>query len=248
MRGLLVRVGIDQTYGSWNAPCRADGSFCYVPIPEDEQEQFELGFATTYHEFEQYCQIFAQGNGLVFPYGLRGIQCHLDPDFRFLSYGDSDRKATRMLNFFDGSHNNFIAFYASFKQIGLHPQPLVYAIIGLYRFQNVVWAKDVPLNQREQNAHTRLANYRRDNNKDIVIFADKKVSGRLKSLIEIGEQRNNHHYYIREQLLNIWGRTSPRTGWIQRSACLPNFLKPDLFLEWFNSQNPEFVSENNILY
>jgi len=245
MLGLLVRVGIDQTYGGWNAPCRDDRSFCYVPIPIQQEELFDQGFETTYHEFEQDCQNFAQEN--VFPRRLQNAQSHLDPDFRFLSYGDTDRKARRIYAFFENSSDNFIAFYASFKQIGHEPRPLVYAIIGLYRFREVRFARDVPLNQREKNAHTRLAGYQNPNNADIVIFADPRTSGRLRSLIQIGEQHDNHHYYVRNQLLRQWGGISSRNGWIQRSASLPHFCNPDLFLQWFEDQNPQLVHENNIL-
>jgi hypothetical protein len=35
MKALLVRIGIDQEYGVWNAPVDGDGRFVYVPIPED---------------------------------------------------------------------------------------------------------------------------------------------------------------------------------------------------------------------
>jgi hypothetical protein len=36
MRGLLVRVGVDQAYGHWNGPVDpASGQFVYVTIPEE---------------------------------------------------------------------------------------------------------------------------------------------------------------------------------------------------------------------
>ena len=34
MKGVLVRIGVDQAYGGWNAPVDAEGRFVYVPIPE----------------------------------------------------------------------------------------------------------------------------------------------------------------------------------------------------------------------
>jgi hypothetical protein len=40
---LLVRIGIDQTYGCWNAPVDADGQFVYVPIPEACGTTFHAG-------------------------------------------------------------------------------------------------------------------------------------------------------------------------------------------------------------
>lgn len=245
-RGLLVRVGIDQSYGGWNAPCRADGAFCYIPKKPKNPEVFDQGFETTYDEFEQVYQRFA-GTESHFPKWLHQKTCHLDPDFRFSTYGDKGRRAERIFDFFKDSLANFIVFYASFKPMGGDQEPLVYAIMGFYRFQNVCHANQVPLDRRDQNAHTRLASYQRENNEDIVIFADQNKSGRLKSLIKIGERRNGQ-YYVQKNLLNAWGEISTSNGWIQRSAYLPEFCDPEKFLQWFYAQNPEFVHENNIRY
>jgi hypothetical protein len=130
--------------------------------------------------------------------------------------------------------------------MGSDQEPLVYAIMGFYRFQNVGFANQVPLDRRDQNAHTKLANYKREDH--IVIFADKNTSGRLKSLIKIGERRKKRQYYVQENLLNAWGGISSKKGWITRSAYLPHFCDPEKFLQWFYAQNPEFVHENNIRY
>ena len=35
MKAILIRIGIDHEYGSWNAPVDSvSGRFVYVPIPE----------------------------------------------------------------------------------------------------------------------------------------------------------------------------------------------------------------------
>ena len=203
VKGLLVRVGIDQTYGGWNAPCLDNNSFCYLPIPIYPLEVFEHGLETTYDDFEQAYQRFAPANAVAFPDSLHGALCHLDPDFRFLSYGDSGARAKRIKDYFEGSMDNFIAFYASFRRIDSNQSDLVYAITGLYRFENVQYAKDVSELQRDQNAHSRVVNYQSPENTDIVIFADKSKSGRLKYLLPIGERFSNH-YYVREELLKQW--------------------------------------------
>ncbi|NHQ59548.1 hypothetical protein G9409_02920 [Chlorobium sp. BLA1] len=252
MKGLLVRVGIDQTYGGWNAPCLDNNSFCYVPIPisskPQDPEVLEHGFETTYDAFEQAYLCLPPSNAAAFPYKLHAKQCHLDPDFRFLSYGDSGERASRIKNFFKDSKDNFIAFYASFNPVEHNELPLVYAIIGLYRFDDVVLANQVPEHQRCQNAHTRVIDYQKSENKDIVIFGDKSNSGRLKYLLPIGERRSNYHYYVMKELFEQWGGISVHDGWIQRSAYLPEFLNPGSFLKWFNSQNPEFMHDNNVIY
>ncbi len=245
MRGLLVRVGIDQTYGGWNAPCRADGSFCYIPMQPIVPERFDDGLQTTYHEFEAAYDRFANGNG-HFPDWLHNRPCHLDPDFRYLTYGDSGQRAIRISSFFKDSVDNFIAFYASFRPIDGYQQPLVYGIIGLYRFQMVGLAHQVTPDQRSRNAHTRLAGYQHGT--DVVIFAEQNTSGRLRHLLPIGERQDNGHYYVLSHLFDAWGGISSRNGWIQRSVYLPDFCKPERFLQWFTEQNVELIAENNITY
>lgn len=43
MKALLVRIGVDQSYGGWNAPVDAEGNFVYVPIPEKLGTRFHSG-------------------------------------------------------------------------------------------------------------------------------------------------------------------------------------------------------------
>jgi len=53
MRGLLIRIGIDQAYGNWNAPIDpSSGKFGYVPIPEGTQIKFKPGMNRSYQEIE----------------------------------------------------------------------------------------------------------------------------------------------------------------------------------------------------
>ena len=44
MKGILVRVGIDSSYGHWNAPVDPNTlNYVYVPIPENPKHQFREG-------------------------------------------------------------------------------------------------------------------------------------------------------------------------------------------------------------
>lgn len=43
MKALLIRIGVDQAYGGWNAPVDADWRFVYVPIPESPGTRFHPG-------------------------------------------------------------------------------------------------------------------------------------------------------------------------------------------------------------
>jgi hypothetical protein len=49
MRAYLVRVGVDQAFGGWNAPIEPVGNgFVYIPIPEKAGTPFQPGLAKSY--------------------------------------------------------------------------------------------------------------------------------------------------------------------------------------------------------
>src|SRR5438094_690779 len=106
--GLLYRVGVDSEAGRWNAPCRADRSFCYVPIPDEAAGGRGSMFDHTYDEFVP----FVTALGSSWPAGLRGW-CHLDPDFSQLTYGDAGSRAQRICEFI--VPGSFIVFWAGMR-------------------------------------------------------------------------------------------------------------------------------------
>src|SRR5262245_49701223 len=94
MKALLVRIGVDQTYGGWNAPVNAAGEFVYVPIPENSDKLFHPGLERRYGEVLPALYGFCRDHGcdlwedLKFPWELQKFPMHLDPDFEHLTYGD----------------------------------------------------------------------------------------------------------------------------------------------------------------
>jgi len=66
-KGLLIRVGIDLSYGGWNAPYREDGSFYYIPMQPIVPEVFEDSFQTNYDEFEKAFNLYVEDCELTFP-------------------------------------------------------------------------------------------------------------------------------------------------------------------------------------
>lgn len=121
MKGLLVRIGIDQAYGGWNAPVDVDGRFVYVPIPEKLGTPFHPGLERRFgevlpalHDFcaEHNCQLSAD---LSFPNALLHHSMHLDPDFECLTYGDEGaRRGAGMVNMGDG---DLLVFYGGLRPI-----------------------------------------------------------------------------------------------------------------------------------
>jgi hypothetical protein len=232
-RGLLVRVGIDSSCGEWNAPCDSrSGSFTYIPIPESKEQHTSL--ATHFDEF-----IGPVGQlGVTFPKELQGQAAHIDPDFRYLTYGDQGQRAKRIRTIVSESSNSFLVFYVSLRDV--QTTDLVYAITGFYWIAELVEASMVEKSRWHENAHTR----RMKNNGDVVVRAAPEKSGRLAKFIPVGRYRDRA-YRIDKSILKIWGGLDVQDGYIQRSAFLPEFTNPHSFLKWFSQQNPIFLNQNN---
>jgi hypothetical protein len=75
MKAILVRIGIDQAYGAWNAPVHpVTGQFVYVPIPDGAKKNYSPGNA---HGFDQIAAPLAKfakqfaAKDLHFPVAIR---------------------------------------------------------------------------------------------------------------------------------------------------------------------------------
>jgi len=238
MRAYLVRVGIDQAFGGWNAPVDpVTGAFVYVPIPEKAGTAFQPGLAKSYEPFRAALAGFTTPKPL--PDALLGLHPHLDPDFDALTYGDNGLRRGKGLC--DLIRDDVVVFFAGMRPTITCEHNLIYAIIGLYRVAEAVRLRDIPRDRWADNAHTRKLTQGPD---DIIIRAQPDVSGRLERAITIGEFRDKA-YRVRRDLLATWGDLSCRDGFIQRSAVPPAFKDPARFLSWFAAQSPTLLAANN---
>ncbi|MBM4453822.1 MAG: hypothetical protein FJ013_04470 [Chloroflexi bacterium] len=239
MNAYLVRVGIDITpeSGGWVAPVDPEThSFAYVPIVEKEakgKKPIRTKYGTTYDEFKQVCDSL----GVELPQKLVGQKSHLDPDFKYLTYGDEDFRGRPLQGLVSG---DVLAFYAALRPVKPCIVKLIYALIGLYVVDRVMSAKAVPEKDWHKNAHTR----RKPDDTDIVVFGKEGLSGRLERCIPIGGWRYGA-YRVTEELLHDWGGLKVSDGWIQRSAVLPWFCDPQKFYDWFKKKKIALVSKNN---
>ncbi|MGD0795842.1 MAG: hypothetical protein ABR958_09745 [Dehalococcoidales bacterium] len=261
MKGFLVRVGIDSSddSGHWNAPIDVStNKYAYVPIIESEEKDKGIGGETSlirpgyeekYIQFQKCCKSLNTNLPAKFIKKPKYINAHLDPDFRYLTYGDQGERGKPL--FKELGEGDIIVFYTSFEPISPHEQrPLVYAIIGLYILREKGrHAKDIKKEEWHFNAHTR----REPQKDDFIFFGKKGKSGRLETCIPIGERDKNGKYYLRQYLYEEWGgfeympnRTPPKDNrlYIQRSGALPCFTNADKFYEWFQK---EIIKTNNKL-
>jgi hypothetical protein len=243
MRAYLVRVGIDQAFGGWNAPVDPrTNEFAYVSIPEASAQR--PGLATPYDLVRPALARFAEAHpdapprGVQLPAELARANMHLDPDFGTLTYGDTERRGRGLADLEAG---DLVAFYAGLRPVSPCPHALVYAVVGLYRVAEVVRLLTVPAPRWHENAHTRRSEHRPT---DVIVRADPRVSGRLRACLPVGEFRDRA-YRVTRDVLDAWGGLSSRDGYLQRSAVPPRILEPARFLAWFERRRPQLVSANN---
>lgn len=235
MKGLLVRVGADQSEGGgyWNGPVDSKTrEFGYVAIPEallvrtGMRRPFSL-VAPTVHRF-----------GTSLPRWLAGGHMHLDPDFDHGTYGDQGKRAKQIQTKLGGG--DLLVFYAGLRDVG-NATRLVYALIGLYVIKDIMPASAVAASDWERNAHTRRTHI---GPTDIVVTAQPKLSGRCKWCIPVGEFRRRA-YRVRTDLLGAWGGLRVNDGYLQRSARLPEFENAERFYAWFLKQGVPLIALNN---
>jgi hypothetical protein len=245
VRAYLVRVGVDQAYGGWNAPMDPDtNEFVYVPIPESRPMAPAL--LTPYAMIQGALGSFAARHPavpparLTLPRDLAAANMHLDPDFDHLTYGDSGIRRGRGLT--ELGRGDVVVFYSSLRPVAPCPHRLVYALVGLYAVAESVRVESVPASRWSENAHTRCMDRE---GSDVIVRGIPSSSGRLRRCIPIGEFRQLA-YRVQPHVLNEWGRLSCRNGYLQRSAVLPTILDPGRFIRWFERQRPELTRVNNL--
>ena len=237
MKGLLVRVGADQSDdgGKWNGTVNSTtGRFVYVAIPE--KKRVRKGLEKPYRLVEPALTRFAK----QLPSHLADRHMHLDPDFNHLTYGDVRQRAKQIRN--KVGCGDLLVFYAGLRDTN-DSHRLVYAIIGLYVVKKIRFAREIPSRDADINAHTRRWRLKK-NDDDIVVFASPKRSGRLKRCLPIGEYRDRA-YRVQRNILKDWGGLSVKNGYLQRSARLPVFKDAAKFYAWFLRKNPKLLSRNN---
>ncbi len=246
MRAVLVRVGIDCVYGGWNAPMEPDtNEFVYVPINENDKFTFIKNGNRKFEELLPTLEIFSKSHhvdlfkDLNFPRPMLKKSMHLDPDFDFLTYGDiGDKRGKGILSLAKG---DLIIFYAGLKPIRKVKDKLVYALIGLYNIDKILYVNAVSDKDRIKNAHTRRT---WTGETDIVVFAQKGLSGRFDKCIPIGEYRDKA-YRVKKHILTEWGDIDIKDGFIQRSVNPPFLKDPKKFIKWLKAKNINLINANN---
>ncbi len=182
MRGFLVRVGIDSTSGKWNAPVDEKKRFIFVPIPDcpyNPTGEYIEGGKRTYDEVLCVLNQFkTEYNGhsvgskyFELPAKLRKAAMHLDPDFLYMTYGDSGSRGKPLK---DLNKGDFVVFYSSLRSI--QTGKLVYALIGMLMLERKPICETQIEEQKLRNAHSRWFSLAAEDD-DVILCGDADSSG-----------------------------------------------------------------------
>lgn len=104
MKALLLRVGIDKGCGGALAPIFEDGSFEYIPIPEQKINKMDMRtFANTRGAHGRYMAEYL-------PEKTQNKKIHFDPEFETFTYGDTSPSKNNYLLKLE--KNDALVFYA----------------------------------------------------------------------------------------------------------------------------------------
>lgn len=175
---MLLRVGIDSTTGGFVAPLFQDGTFKYIPIPDNKHDTLET---KNYDDFKKYVpeDIFHfQDKKNVWEWDYDEAVLHNDPNFESKSYGDPTTKGKNLLKLKKGDYlifwqafYPFVKSYASNKLINIQKQQNKYykvmAAIGYFKLVEdpiKCWEKDAKVikSKFKENAHILRKQYEKN--------------------------------------------------------------------------------------
>lgn len=152
-QALLLRVGIDKGTGGTLGPIFPDGSFDYVPIPEDRPAPTG----------PMYADLRAHNGGSLarlVPLRLAHRRAHIDPDFHTLTYGDAATRKRAQLGWL--RPGDLLVFYAGLAPAPPDDAPRLFAI-GYLTVKQVhrLTAADIRTNRELWRRFGTTAHFRR---------------------------------------------------------------------------------------
>ncbi|MGA3328085.1 MAG: hypothetical protein ABSF45_26845 [Terriglobia bacterium] len=227
MQVVLLRVGIDTGSGGIVGPVFKNGSFEYIPIPDNSRGHGidKRTYGNTYGR---------HGSRLIryFPErrreAMRGQSIHVDPEFETFTYGDPTIPKVSLQRLAAGS---ILVFYAGLKGWGFERKPALY-IIGCFVATHAGLATSftgVELRRLfRNNFHVKHREVFNDQKEFLVLVKGGKGSRLLKRAVKIssiGQDRIGRPIYIlSKKMQRVFGNFDGHLA-IQRSP--PRWVAPE---------------------
>jgi len=207
---LFLRVGIDRGCGGTLSPRFADGTFEYVPIPEQKELLSGLGVS--------YSDLPSRHGGTLEKYSKSNGYTHYDPEFETCTYGEpSEPKRSQLLRLVAGDR---LVFYAGFQGPGIESGTCF--VIGYLTVREVHRA---PINETwppSSLAHLhRNAHFRRKNPETtlVVVEGDPSSSQLFKSALQLSD-RDQRVLPGVQSVIGFGGSVMRAVGrWVPESHC-----------------------------
>jgi hypothetical protein len=223
MQVVLLRVGIDTGSGGILGPLFRDGSFEYVPIPDERGIDKRTYGNTRGRHGRRMIEYFPQGRRGT----MSGRSIHFDPEFRTFTYGDPTTPKASLQQLDEGS---LLVFYAGLKGWDFACRPALY-IIGYFAVRHAGLATSFTragLRPFRNNFHVMHAGVFKQQKHSLVLVKGGTGSRLLDKAIEIssvGKDKAGHSLYrLSAQMQRIFGNFDGHTG-IQRSP--PRWVAPE---------------------
>lgn len=181
-RIFLVNVGVNASHGAARSPLLDDGTFEFVPIPEDPA--WDGPHSARYRDLPRW-----HGPGTLagfVPATWAERPAHADPDFAGLTYGDECARTARARGLRQAEAGDWLFFLA--RLVHRHGDrwlgPPAFALVGCLRVAEA--AHDIcsppaaPSATLAQNAHFRRARNRAEGWDGFSVFVGGPESGRFR--------------------------------------------------------------------
>lgn len=252
MQALLLRVGLDNGSGGGLAPIYEDGTFEYIPIPENyETTQQQTFNDVTTRDGRSYAEYVSTDN--------ESTPLHLDPEFVTYTYGDPTRKRSQLAEL---AEDDLLIFYAGLEPEASEGHQRLY-VIGYFTVDTVHELDDKTPTERAglfdrlaDNAHVRrteLTSESKHPNQDAypVIVEGKPNQSRLlekaRPLTDAYVSGTNQQYYMLDSVAQITGYSTSKD--LTRAS--GRWLEPAderLLRTWLDDGTAELVGSDTRLY
>lgn len=236
MQVVLLRIGIDTGSGGIHGPLFADGSFEYIPIPDQ--------FRRRGVDKRTYGNTRGKRGRMLVDYfpesrrqGAFDQPLHLDPEFETFTYGDPTNPKARLRKLSVGS---LLVFYAGLKGWEFDCPPALY-IIGIFEVDRAGLASSFTKAERaekfQNNFHVMHKGVFKDQKDRLVLVKGTASSRLLKRAVKIssvGADKNGRPLHrLSPEMQSVFGTFAGNTS-IQRSP--PRWVVPE-----FTERAADFV-------
>ena len=228
---VLVGVAADSVNTSNCPPIFDDGSFEYIPIPE----QYETTETATYQSegYNEYLRYVVHDEQETTAFDQ--VSIHHDPNFDSLTFGDPGKSRSKLLSL---QENDVLGFYCGLTPPG-ESRPKHRYLIGYFVVDLVVDfdsldedSLEKEIDRNRDNAHIKrhLTSHDRRHLSNLVIVTGRRPGGLLNEAIKLsGGRPDTPNYYFKDRWVDTWNPSTEYLGGIK--PVITSDIDKDVFLE-----------------